>query len=179
MKNKSIYTNIITTVLAVMVCQFCNAQQKHVLTNKKLKTYVSYFNAIDTETVKNYITNDHAIEWLSANVPLFECPDSAIEKIYYYRWWTFRKHLVQTPDGFIFTEFILPEGWAGIYNTISSAVGHQLYEGRWLRDPKYITFYVYSGICKRYPFRFFNCSLRRFQAFNIFSEIIQFLLIVR
>ncbi|MDB4919543.1 MAG: glycoside hydrolase [Mucilaginibacter sp.] len=128
--------------MALLAGRFCSAQQKHLLTTDKLKNYVNYFNSIDTETVKNYIPNDRAVEFLSANVPLFECPDSAIEKIYYYRWWTFRKHLKQTPDGFIFTEFIIPENWAGIYNSLSDALGHHVYEGRWLHNKKYISDYI-------------------------------------
>ncbi len=31
----------------------------------------------------------------------------------YFRWWTFRKHLKRTPDGFVITEFLPPVGWAG------------------------------------------------------------------
>jgi hypothetical protein len=119
-----------------------HAQQKHLLDFNKLKSYVSYFNSIDTEAVKNYVTNDHTYEWLAKNVPLFECPDSAIQKIYYYRWWTFRKHLKQTPYGFIFTEFITPVSFTGVYNSSSSALGHQVYEGRWLHDPQYINQYI-------------------------------------
>jgi len=133
---------IIIGIFVLFAAQFCAAQQKPLLTTNKLKSYVNYFNSIDTETVKNYITNAHAFDWLSANVPLFECPDSAIEKIYYYRWWTFRKHLVKTPDGFVFTEFITNVSWAGEYNTVSSALGHQINEGRWLHDPEYIRDYI-------------------------------------
>ncbi len=108
----------------------------------KLKSYVSYFNAHDTETVVNFVPNARAFDWLSLNVPLFDCPDSILERTYYYRWWTFRKHLKQTPDGFVFTEFITPVGHAGLYNTVSSALGHHIYEGRWLRDPQYIEQYI-------------------------------------
>jgi len=133
---------IIFTISMLLFAGISRAQQKHVLTNAKLKTYVDYFNSIDTETVKNYITNANAYNWLADNVPLFECPDSAIEKIYYYRWWTFRKHLVKTPDGFVFTEFITNVAWAGEYNTVSSAIGHQINEGRWLHDPEYIRGYI-------------------------------------
>lgn len=118
-------------------------KDKHVSAmEKKLTQYVAWFNAVDAETVKNYITNDKAAAWLLKNAPLFECPDTTIEKIYYYRWWTFRKHLKQTPDGFVFTEFILPQNHGGKYNTISSGLGHHIYEGRWLRDPKYIKQYI-------------------------------------
>lgn len=92
----------------------CMAQDySYVLNPEKLKTYVNYFNSIDTETVKNFVTNDRSFEWLSGNIPYFECPDSVIEQTYYYRWWTFRKHLKQTPEGYVFTEFITPVGHAG------------------------------------------------------------------
>ena len=85
---------IIPALLLCAVAQLSNAQ-KSVLTTTKLKTYVDYFNSIDTETIKNYVPNAGAYKWMADNVPLFDCPDSAIEKIYYYRWWTFRKHLVK------------------------------------------------------------------------------------
>src|SRR5688572_10522753 len=109
---------------------------------QKLLQYVSYFNAIDTETVKNFIPNDKAGEWLSQNIPLFECPDTTLEKIYYYRWWALRKHLKQTPDGFVFTEFITPVNHAGKHNTVSSGLGHHIYELRWLNDQKYLDDYI-------------------------------------
>ncbi|MCU7552009.1 alpha,alpha-trehalase [Chitinophagaceae bacterium LB-8] len=108
----------------------------------KLKNYSDYFNSIDTETVQNFVPNDQAFQWLSNNVPLFECPDSVLEKIYYYRWWCVRKHLKQTPDGFVFTEFITPVNHAGKYNTVSSALGHHIYEGRWLRKSEYMKDYI-------------------------------------
>ena len=76
------------------------------------------------------------------NVPFFECPDKSFEQIYYFRWWTFRKHLKKTPDGFVFTEFLDKVGHSGKYNTISCALGHHLYEGSWLRDQRYIDEYL-------------------------------------
>ena len=107
-----------------------------------LKSYVQSFNAADTEAVKNFVPNNEAYTWLSQNIPLFECPDATIQQMYYFRWWSFRKHLVKTPVGFVFTEFITPVSFAGIYNTISSALGHQIYEGRWLHNPQYINDYI-------------------------------------
>ncbi|WP_345950629.1 glycosyl hydrolase family 65 protein [Mucilaginibacter sp. PAMB04274] len=135
---KKLFIYLLLTFTAIST----QAQTKLGLSTDKLKFYVTEFNKIDTETVKNYVTNDNAFGWLSQNVPLFECPDSTIEKIYYYRWWTFRKHLKQTPEGFIFTEFITPMNHAGKYNTISSALGHHIYEGRWLRNPQFINEYI-------------------------------------
>ncbi len=127
-------------LLLLSVDKICVAQQ--IVSKETLKRYVNYFNSIDTETVKNYVTNDKAYDWLASNIPLFECPDSTIEKIYYYRWWAIRKHLKETPDGFVFTEFITPVNHAGKYNTVSSALGHHIYELRWLHDPKYLDDYI-------------------------------------
>src|SRR5438067_12789884 len=79
---------------------------------------------------------------MKRNVPLFECPDPALEEIYYYRWWTYRKHIVQTPTGRVLTEFITPVKHAGAYNTVSCALGHHLAEGRWLRDQSFLDEYV-------------------------------------
>lgn len=118
------------------------AQQKPILGTEKLKKYVEYFNSIDTEAVKNYIPNSEAFKWLADQAPLFECPDSVLEQNYYYRWWTYRKHLVKTPEGFIFTEFIEPVKHSGKYNSISCALGHHIYEGRWLKDNSYLKDYV-------------------------------------
>jgi hypothetical protein len=42
-----------------------------------------------------------------------------------FSWWTFRKHLKQTPDGFIVTEFLLPVPWAGLHNSINCPAGHR------------------------------------------------------
>ena len=108
----------------------------------RVKSYINYFNSLDTEAVKNYVPNAQSYDWLVKNIPMFECPDTTIERMYYYRWWSFRKHLVQTPTGFVFTEFITPVKFAGIYNTISSALGHQVNEGRWLHDDHYVQDYV-------------------------------------
>lgn len=131
-------------LIAVLYCSSGKAQvsSQAMFTNSKLKFYTDYFNSIDTETVKNFVPNDQAFQWLSTNVPLFECPDSVLEKTYYYRWWALRKHLKKTPDGFVFTEFITPVNHAGKHNTVSSALGHHIYEGRWLRQPEYMKDYI-------------------------------------
>lgn len=118
------------------------AQKKNKVETSKLKGYVDYFNSLDTEAVKNYIPDAKALTWMADQIPLLECPDQVIEQNYYYRWWTFRKHLVKTPDGFIFTEFIEPVKHAGKYNSISCALGHHIYEGRWLKNNNYLQEYI-------------------------------------
>ncbi len=58
-----------------------------------LKFYVDMFNEEDNELYKNEIDNAHAYEWLKDEIPLFSCPDKDLERTYYFRYWTYRKHL--------------------------------------------------------------------------------------
>ena len=99
-----------------------------------LKKYVDLFNENDDEIYTNLIDNSHAYEWLLNEIPIFECPDKDIEKAYYFRWWTYRKHLKKTEDGYIVSEFLPQVPWGGKNNEINAAVGHHLYEGRWLKN---------------------------------------------
>jgi hypothetical protein len=122
-----------------------------VLSADQLRASVARFNALDKEDVINLVPNAQAADWLAQQVPLFECPDSALQQAYYYRWWAFRKHLKQTPEGYVFTEFITPMKHAGPYNTISSALGHHLNEGRWLHDPQYIDQYTKFWLLSKQP----------------------------
>lgn len=108
-----------------------------------VRKYVEKFNMNDEETHKNLIDNRHAYEWLKNEIPLFECPDKEIEETYYFRYWTYRKHLKMTEDGYIVTEFLPKVSWSGRHNEINAAAGHHLAEGRWLRNSKtYLTDYV-------------------------------------
>jgi hypothetical protein len=100
------------------------------------------FNAMEDENVTNLVPNARALDWLAANIPRFECPDPEVEEIYYFRWWSFRKHLKQTTNGFVFTEFLVPMRHAGPHNTISCAAGHHLAEGRWLYEQRYLDDYI-------------------------------------
>lgn len=95
---------------------------------------VERFNRMEDEPVVNAIPNAGAWSWLERNAPRFECPDPAVQEIACYRWWTYRKHLKSTPQGFVVTEFLAPVRHAGVENTVSCAFGHHLAEGRWLRD---------------------------------------------
>ena len=106
------------------------------------KHYIDYFNRMVDEDVVNHVPNAEAWKWMKDNIPFFECPDKNFEEIYYYRWWTFRKHIKQTPKGFIITEFLKPVKHATEYNAISCALGHHLYEGRWLHDRRYLDQYI-------------------------------------
>jgi len=104
--------------------------------------HVDFFNGMEPENIVNHVPNRESWAWMKENVPFFECPDQGFEQIYYFRWWTFRKHLKKTPDGFVFTEFLDKVGHSGKHNTISCALGHHIYEGTWLRDKRYIDEYA-------------------------------------
>jgi hypothetical protein len=120
-----------------------------VLDAEIFRPYVDSFNAMAKEDVVNYIPDAHAWGWMKQNVPFFACPDRDVEQIYYFRWWTYRKHIKQTPAGFIITEFLKPVNHAGEYNALSCAFGHHVAEGRWLHDQRFIeqycNFWLRSG----------------------------------
>jgi len=106
------------------------------------KYHVDFFNTMEPENIVNYISNQQSWAWMSQNIPFFECPDKSFEQVYYFRWWTFRKHIKKTTDGFVFTEFLDTVGHSGKHNTISCALGHHIYEGTWLYDKRYIDDYA-------------------------------------
>ncbi len=108
----------------------------------QFKHYVDSFNALEDQEIVNAIPNKQAWQWMTQNIPLFTCPDKVMEEIYYFRWWTYRKHIVQTPGGMVVTEFLPPVSHGGPFNTISCAAGHHLAEGRWLRDQKFLDDYT-------------------------------------
>ena len=103
---------------------------------------IDAFNRRDDEAVVNAVANARAYEWIAANAPRFECPSSQLTETYYFRWWSYRKHIKQTSVGRVVTEFLVPVSHAGDYNTISCAFGHHLAEGRWLRDQSFLDEYV-------------------------------------
>ena len=77
-------------------------------------------------------------DWYAEHIPFFECPDADITTTYYYRWELLTKHLTYglPNSGYVFTEFIDRPFWSGAYGAISCPAGHQLYEARWLRQPR-------------------------------------------
>ena len=113
-----------------------------IVERSKLKSYVDLFNKYDNELYKQHIPNNKALEFLSENIPLIDIPNKEIEETYYFRWWTFRKHIKSTEDGFVITEFLPNVSWSKKHNTINCPAGHHIYEGRWLKESKYISEYI-------------------------------------
>ncbi len=112
-----------------------------VLSTETLQKYVEEFNANDEEMYSN-IPNKEAFSFLRENIPLFESPDKDFERTYYFRWWTYRKHVKKTEAGYVITEFLPQVSWSGKYNTISCPAGHHFYEGRWLHNPQFLDDYA-------------------------------------
>ena len=114
---------------------------RRMLAPKQVRPFVDAFNKADKNDFKTTIPDADACSWIVRNVPRFECPQPELQEIYYFRWWTYRKHIRKTPGGYVITEFLPNVPWAKKFNTISCAAGHHLYEGRWIRDPRYLDQY--------------------------------------
>ncbi len=129
----------------------------YVLQADSFRHYIERFGEDDEELYVQYVPNDKTWTFLRTNVPLFECPDKDFERTYYFRWWTYRKHIKQTPDGFVITEFLPKVEWSGKHNTISCPAGHHFYEGRWIHDDQFLDDYAVfwfrkGGEPRRYSF---------------------------
>ncbi|MDR0712028.1 MAG: sodium/solute symporter [Prevotellaceae bacterium] len=130
-------------LLAVCALSFTQAKaQPAVLKADDFKHYVDYFNRMEDENIAQAVPNKQAWEFLRRNIPLFSCPQDNFEEIYYFRWWSVRKHLKKTPDGYVFTEFLAPRSYADKHNMISSGLGHHIYELRWLHEAAYLNDYL-------------------------------------
>ncbi len=91
---------------------------------------------------------DNNLDFLQKNIPVFRCSDPQITKVYNYRWWMISKHLKEYDDPadqqkyWVVTEFFGVKPWASLSGAITCPAGHQFYDVRWLRDPKYLKSYA-------------------------------------
>jgi hypothetical protein len=83
-------------------------------------------------------------QWYLDNIPFFECSDKELEQVYYYRWKMYKSHIRRVADsGYVITEFINHVAWdREPYCTINAASMHHIYEGRWLKDNRYMDGYI-------------------------------------
>lgn len=117
--------------------------EAQLLSKNQYKHYIDRFNENDNELYRlGAYPNEKAWEFLFENIPFFDCPDKQLEETYYFRWWTYRKHIRQTPEGYIITEFLPDVNWAGQYNSICCPAAHHFMEGRWLRNPAFLNDYA-------------------------------------
>ena len=126
----------------------CQNQDVEILLKAEFLHYIEEFNHEDTLDLHfdvipdtRMISNEDSWDFLKENIPFIECPDKEIEEVYYYRWWTFRKHIKDTPDGYVITEFMPNVPWSEKHNTIPCPAGHHFREGRWLHNQDIIKDY--------------------------------------
>jgi hypothetical protein len=105
-----IKVKFICSYLLIIFLSCCVDEKKNevgaIISLDLLKKYVDRFNENDNELYKQYISNEEAFPFLSKNIPIIDLPDKVIEETYYFRWWTYRKHIKNTDDGFVITEFL-------------------------------------------------------------------------
>ena len=94
------------------------------------------------ELAGTYFQEDSS--WYLDNIPFFQCSDKQLEQVYYYRWKMYKAHIRNVgPDEYVITEFIIHMPWdREPYCTINAASMHHIYEGRWLKDNRYMDGYI-------------------------------------
>jgi hypothetical protein len=166
---------ILLVLLSFVLGSRVYAQNLTILETSDFKHYIDEFNSNDNELYKQCIPNDSVWVFLTSNIPFFECPDKNIELTYYFRWWTYRKHIKKTPNGFVITEFLPKVYWSEKYNTIACAAAFHFYEGRWLKSHKYLNsyanFWFTEGNPRMYSFWAANSILEYFKITNDSSII--------
>jgi hypothetical protein len=74
--------------------------------------------------------------WAVRSIPFFESANATLDKVYYFRWRTYKSHIHSTGiDAFpwVVTEFSPNVSWGGAFNTINGDAGAHISEAGWLR----------------------------------------------
>ena len=102
---RNILRNAVGAILILV--SMCFTQGQGLLDTTDYKEYIIKFNSMDPETIVKAIPNAKAWDWMKKNIPFFEYSSAKIEEIYYYRWWTYRKHIIKQEgySGYVLTEF--------------------------------------------------------------------------
>jgi hypothetical protein len=75
--------------------------------------------------------------WMEKEIPWFDSSDKTFEEMYYFRWYAWRKHLVETKRGYVITEWLpKPEVADGFFGALPDAAPFHIGEARWLREKK-------------------------------------------
>jgi len=96
--------------------------------------YIAQFAAAELEATGMQPAKEWS--WMEANIPFFDSSNKQFEEMYYFRWYSFEKHVEHTADhGYLITEWLhrpdLPNN-----GVLPDAAQFQLAEARWLRDPQ-------------------------------------------
>jgi len=75
--------------------------------------------------------------WMQKEIPWFDSSDKSFEEMYYFRWYAWQKHLVETKRGYVITEWLpKPEAADGFFGALPDAAPFHIGEARWLREKK-------------------------------------------
>lgn len=100
---------------------------------------------------------------MQLHFPKFYSSDEELNITYNYRCEVYQRHVKETPDGHVVTEFLADVPWSGKYNTISCAASHHFRDGRWLRESfileEYARFWCTVGEPRLYSFPIANSIL--------------------
>ncbi len=93
---------------------------------------------------------------MQIHFPKFTSSDEELDITYNYRCEVYQRHVKETPDGHVITEFLPDVPWGGKYNTISCAASHHFRDGRWLHETylleEYVKFWCTAGNPRLYSF---------------------------
>ncbi|GHT60200.1 hypothetical protein AGMMS50239_08680 [Bacteroidia bacterium] len=146
-------------LLLALACNTDDPKGKQLIPLSVVNNYVEIFNQGDDELYVQAVPNSKAAAFLCENIPRFECPDKQLEETYYFRWWTFRKHIKQIPEGYIITEFLPVVPWAGKYNGEIGSSMHHYNEGRWLHNREYLDSYALYAMRGGSNLRAYSCHV--------------------
>ncbi len=100
---------------------------------------------------------------MQIHFPKFTSSDKELNITYHYRCEVYQRHVKETPDGYVITEFLPDVPWGGKYNTISCAASHHFRDGRWLHETflleDYAKFWCTAGNPRLYSFPIANSFL--------------------
>ncbi|MCU0370676.1 MAG: hypothetical protein MUC31_04630, partial [Bacteroidales bacterium] len=128
MKNSLKILFLVSFINIIVIPSCTDSNEKSVLDHDKL--------------AKDYYQED--FQWYLDNIPFFECSDKQLEQVYYYRWKMYKAHIRNIGEnGCVITEFIDHVPWdREPFCTINAASMHHIYEGRWLKDNRFMDGYI-------------------------------------
>jgi hypothetical protein len=106
-----------------------------VLRPDEYRHYVEMFRA--QEKAATGKEGEDSWGWMEKEIPWFEASDKSFEEMYYFRWYAWQKHLVETKRGYVITEWLpKPEAKDGFFGALPDAAPFHIGEARWLREKK-------------------------------------------
>jgi hypothetical protein len=116
-----------------------------------LKLDVDEFNGYghlngDRPEFDGWLNKNNNHQFIEENAPKFLCSNEDFTEVFNYRWWMIAKRLKEWQEDnkkyYVFLEFPGIPDWASDSGAIPAPAGHQFYDLRWMRNPKYLKSYI-------------------------------------